>query len=399
MRGEECTNRIENEEFRIMKLFIWAGYISVSISLFLYSYTQVDLNLTLSQVSIWQTIQKSLQYIGYYERPLSTILYIGLVLVLFALYFFLLWLVKKKRIEHVDFWRLTSIVTLLLIFSYPAFSYDFFNYMFTAKTVLVYHKNPYEVIPLQFTGIEPWLTFMRWTHLPSAYTPLWILLTLPAYLFGFGYFLIIMWNVKILVGAFYLMSIWLIGKILKELEPGMKLLGMAIFAFNPLIIIETLISGHNDVVMMAFALVAMYLYITKKQLVSFFTLAVSVAAKLMTVFLIPLYVLKWNRYWALGLMLFGFLLVLTQREVLGWYWVWIVPFVALLPRRLDITILSAGVSLGLLLRYAPVLYFGHYNPPVRMIEGIVTIASVVGALLIILLLRLLNRTFYTYSAY
>ncbi len=366
-----------------MKKLLFISYIIISLGLFLYSYTQVDLNLTLSRVSVWQTIQKSFQHIGYYQRPLSMELYLLLLVLLFGLYFFLLWMIKVKRIQRKEFFGLILVTTLFLVFSYPAFSYDMFNYIFTAKTVLVYHKNPYAVIPLQFTGVEPMLAFMRWTHLPSAYTPFWILLTLPAYLFGFGYFLLIMWNIKLLVAAFYLISIWLVGKILDELDKHYSVLGMAIFAFNPLIIIETLVSGHNDVIMMTIALGAMYLYIKKKSVASFFVLALSVAVKLMTVFLIPAYVFKWNRYVILTLMLIGFIGVLSQREVLGWYWVWIMPFVALLPRRTDFVILASGVSLGLLLRYAPFLYLGHWDPPVPFIKDTVTLISIGVALLVI----------------
>ncbi|MCX6793869.1 MAG: hypothetical protein NTY06_02075, partial [Candidatus Gottesmanbacteria bacterium] len=163
-------------DFMGKKLFI--GYILASIGLFLYSYTQVDLSLTLSRVSIYQTLEKYFQHIGYFDRPLSTGLYLILVVVFFLLYGFFLVAARKKTISVRTFWWTVGILTAILIFSYPAFSYDFFNYMFTAKTVLLYHKNPYGVIPLQFTGVEPWLSFMRWTHLPSAYTPFWILLTL-----------------------------------------------------------------------------------------------------------------------------------------------------------------------------------------------------------------------------
>lgn len=370
---------------------VFVGYALFSLGLFLYSYTQVDLSLTLSRVSIWQTIQKVFQYVGYYQRPTSTAMYGVLLIVFFVLYFLLLQGIRKKYLSKTQFWKLVGVVTFFLVFSYPAFSYDMFNYMFTAKTVLVYHKNPYEVIPLQFTGVEPWLSFMHWTHLPSAYTPFWIFLTLPAYIFGFGFFLLILWNIKILVAVFYLAAIWLIGKILSMQDRENEILGMAIFALNPLILIETLVSGHNDVVMMTLALGAMYVYLKRASWTSFFVLAVSVAAKLMTIFLIPMYALKWNRHWALLLMVIGFLLVLTQREVLPWYWVWIVPFVALLPRRWDITVLSAGVSLGLLLRYAPFFYFGHWDAPVRTIEDLATIVSVIGAFFAVFIFHLYHK--------
>ncbi|MCX6792159.1 MAG: glycosyltransferase 87 family protein [Candidatus Gottesmanbacteria bacterium] len=344
------------------------AYSLASIALFLFSYTQVDLSLTLSRVNIYQFLEKGFQYIGYFDRPISTTLYLILVVVFFLLYGFFLTAVRKKTVSVSMFWRTVGIMTAILIFSYPAFSYDFFNYMFTAKTVLLYHKNPYTVIPLQFTGVEPWLSFMHWTHLPSAYTPFWILLTLPAYLLGFGYFLVIMWNIKMLVAAAYIITIIYIGKILAKLEPERKLMGMAIFAFNPLVIFETLVSGHNDMVMMAIVMIAYYLYLQKKRWASFFALSLSVAAKLMTIFIIPVFFVGWQRKLALWAMIIGFLLVASQREILGWYVVWLVPFYALLPSLEWALTVGTGLSLGLLLTYAPFLYMGNYDPPVQTLK-------------------------------
>ena len=65
-------------------------YILTIVFLFLYSFTQVDLNLTLSQFSLWQIAQKFFQHIGYFNRPLSTSFYIIIVLLLlgFIYYFY-----------------------------------------------------------------------------------------------------------------------------------------------------------------------------------------------------------------------------------------------------------------------------------------------------------------------
>ncbi len=376
-----------------MFFFILIGYLVTSLTLFFYSYTQVDLSLTLSQISVWQTIQKSFQYIGYYQRPLSTWLYLAILLLLYSFYGFLLLAVKKKRINVHQLWKIIFVVAVILTFSYPAFSYDIFNYMFDAKTVLVYHKIPYMVIPQQFTGVEPWLSFLHWTHVPSIFSPFWIVLTLLPYLLGFGYFLLILWNIKILLAFCYLLSVWAIGAILRSVEKGYDVMGMAIFALNPLIIIESLVSGHNDVVMMAFALVAFVFSINKNVFGSFFFLATSIATKLVTAMLLPLYVLQWRRGVALLLMtggLVGFL-SFTHREIQPWYWLWVMPFIAILPRRFNLVILSGGVSLGLLLRYAPFLYFGHWNPPVPFIKDGATFISIGGAFLVVGILQALKH--------
>jgi hypothetical protein len=349
------------------------AYFFAAFLLFLYSFTQVDLNLTLSKAGIIQTVQKSFQYIGYFVRPVSAILFLGVLGIFFGLYAWIIHQARKGELTKRQIWGIVGVVFVVLILSYPAFSYDIFNYMFTAKTVLVYHKNPYTVIPLSFAGFEPWLSFMRWTHLPSAYAPAWILLTLPAYILGFGYLLPVLWNIKILVGLFYLLSVYILSKILQHKDDHLSVTGMAIYALNPLVIIECLVSAHNDVVMMALALLGLYLFYKKRVFSSILTLAVSVAMKLMSVTLYPVYFFRGSRVLSLFFMLAALLAVVSQREILAWYWVWIMPFIALLPRYRTLTIFGAAVSLGLLLRYAPYLYYGNWDAPVPAIKSWVTL--------------------------
>lgn len=364
----------------------------ISAGLFvLYSYTQIDLSLTLSRAGFLQELQAYFQHIGFFNRPLSTVFYIGLLLLFFSMYAYMLIRAYKKSVKLREFQLIIVILSVVTLFAYPAFSYDFFNYLFTAKTLLIYHKNPYMVIPLQFSGIDPWLSFMHWTHLPSAYTPLWILSTIVPYLFGFGYLILLIWNLKVYLTISYIAAVYGIGKILEKSDKNSAITGMIIFGLNPLIITECLISPHNDIVMMAIAIWAIILYEKKQKLASWFVLSLSVAMKLMTIFLIPAFFYRWNKKLSLVCMLLGFIAVLTQREVLSWYWVWILPFIALIPEAKNFTIMSFGISLGLLLRYAPFIYFGHWDPPVSMLKTYVTVAPVIGALLWVSVRKILRR--------
>ena len=344
------------------------GYVLAGLALFLFSYTQVDLSLTLSQASLFQWVEKTFQYVGYFERPIATTWFVGVVILYVLLYGTILLVVRKFGMTLKNLWVIIFLTAGLLLLSYPALSYDIFNYMFTAKTVLFYHQNPYLVTPLQFTGVEPWLSFMHWTHLPSAYTPIWIMITLPFYLLGFGYFLLTLWNFKLIAAIFYLITTWYIKKILDLKDKKNTVLAVAIFALNPVVIFEILVSAHNDIVMMALAMMSLYYFMIKKRTLSYLLLAFSVAAKLITIFLYPVIVFGYKRIWALIAMCIGLALVLTQRAILPWYWVWVVPFVALLPDKKQFIIMSTGVSMGLLLSYAPFFYFGNWNPPVPTIE-------------------------------
>ncbi len=360
------------------------GYAIASVALFLYSFTQVDLSLTLSSSSWLQTIQKSFQYVGFFERPASTALFVGIIGFWFALYALALRRAHQGLLGLFSIWKIVGVVTILLILSYPAFSYDLFNYIFTAKTVLVYHKNPYEIIPLQFAGIDPLVAVMRWTHLPSAYTPAWILLTLPAYLLGFGKMVFVIWNLKLLVALFYLLAVRGVQKVLEKVDPARTPLGVAIFALNPLVIIESLVSAHNDVAMMAIAMWALVFFLQKRRLASWFVLALSVGMKLMTITLAPVMLLFDNkifhwRKWSLVAIMIGFFIVLSRREPLPWYGLWFMPFVALLPSKRWLTVLFGAYTYALLLRYAPYLYYGNWNAPVPMLKWWVTIVPVVLA--------------------
>lgn len=367
---------------------IFLGYGIASIAIFLYSYTQVDLSLTLSSSGFLQTIQKSFQYIGFYQRPISTTIFVGIVVFWFLLYAMGLRAAGKGALSLGHLWKVVGAVTILLVFSYPAFSYDLFNYIFTAKTVLVYHKNPYEVIPLQFAGIDPLISVMRWTHLPSAYTPIWILFTLPAYLLGFGKFLLIVWNLKILVVLFYLLAVKGVSRVLSVIEPKKAVLGTAIFALNPLIIIESLVSAHNDIVMMAIAVWAIVLFLEKKRMASWIMLSFSIAIKLMTITLVPVFFLAMHRMRIFSIisMFVGFVIVLSQREPLPWYWVWLMPLIAFLPSKKWLTTIAGWYSLALLLRYAPYLYYGNWNAPVPILKWWVTLVPV-GISFVVLFLQ------------
>ena len=367
------------------------GYALVGALLLGYSYTQVDLGLTLTNASIARSIQTWFQHIGYFDRPLSTGIFISLMVVLFVLYGTIVKVIHDKKLTAKEVWICIGALVVTTIFAYPAFSYDFFNYLFTAKTVLIYHKNPYLVTPLQFAGVDPWLSFMHWTHLASAYTPLWIIVTLVPFFLGFGYFLPLIWNLKIVIAAAYILAAIGIGKILEKEDSERKLLGVAIFALNPLIIIECLVSPHNDILMMAMAIWAIVLYQNKKKWLSWLLLSGSVAMKLMTIFLIPAFFVGWKRRITLSCIVIGFLVVLTQREALSWYWVWIVPFVALVPDIGAFLVISTGVSLGLLLQYAPFLYFGDWNNPVPTIKIWVLWVPIVISIIIALVLEVKKK--------
>src|SRR5579859_1218874 len=250
-----------------MRKLVAILYLVVVFSLFLYSYTQVDLSLTLSRTSIYQSIEKFFQHIGFYQRPFSAILYGIILLLLFGFYLIFLRWANKKVLSRSYIWMLIIVTTLLVTFSYNAFSYDLFNYIFDAKIITHYHQNPWIHKALDYPG-DPMLSFMRWTHRTYPYGPAWLVMTIPLSFIGFQFFLLTFFLFKVLMASCFLGSVYYLSKILQKIRREEEVFGMVLFALNPLVIIESLVSAHNDIAMIFFALVAFYFLINKKHVLA-----------------------------------------------------------------------------------------------------------------------------------
>ena len=367
-------------------------YVLTIIFLFLYSFTQVDLNLTLSQFSLWQITQKFFQQIGYFNRPLSTSFYILIVLLFFLFYFSFLYLASKNKIEKNQIWFLTIISTIILSFSYNAFSYDLFNYIFDAKIITHYGQNPYLHKALDFPT-DPMLNFMRWTHRTYPYGPSWLILTVPLSFIGFNFFLPTFFLFKFLSSLSFLGTAYFISKILKKISPKNELYGLTLFVFNPLIIIEVLVSSHNDLPMIFFAVLSLHLLINKKYFTSVLSLLFSIGIKFATFFLLPIFLyplftknknqINWAKIlnYIIPLMTVSLVLVVIRTNFQPWYLLYIVPFTPFLKDRYYALIVSIVFPFFALAEYIPFLYEGDWNPP---IPNVLFLLTALGAFLSII---------------
>ncbi len=270
-----------------IKLLI-LSYIAVIVALFLYTFTQVDLSLTFSQSSIFQTAEKFMQNIGFFQRPLSAAIFGIITAILFIYYLLFLYLSRKGVIKYFHLKLIIPIVVIILGLSYNAFSYDLFNYIFDAKIITFYHQNPYFHAPIDFTG-DPMLNFMRWTHRFYPYGPSWLILTLPLSFVSLNIFIVNFFLFKGLIALTFLGSCYLIYKISEIIFPKDKVFNTLFFALNPLVLFEGLVSVHNDFPLIFFALLAFYLYFKKRKIGSFLSLFFSIGIKYASVILIPVF--------------------------------------------------------------------------------------------------------------
>lgn len=347
------------------------------IGLFFYSFTQVDLGLALTRFPQLFSIQRSFQQIGYFNRPLSSLLYVLILILLFTSYLLLLSLIRNNKINRKQFWKLIILTTALLTFSYNAFSHDLFNYIFDAKIFTLYGENPYMHKALDFPG-DPMLSFMRWTHRTYPYGPVWLVVTIPLSYLGFQIFILTFFLFKILTSISYVASVYLVWKIAGKIDSKYALLSAGFFAFNPLILVEGLVSSHLDIFMVFMALISLYFIIHKRYLLTLVFLALSIGIKFATVFLLPVFLavlvlqymkekVPWNTVFLASLTCLG-LSVLAASQKSGnfqpWYLLVLLPFSALLVRNKYIFWATSVMSFGTLFTYVPYLYLGHWDKPV-----------------------------------
>lgn len=374
-----------------MQKFLIIGWIFAAFLLLAYSFTQVDLSLTLSQLSIWQVIQKSFQQIGYFNRSLSTFIFLSIVGLMFALYSFTLVQIEKKNINRKYLFGIILAISGILFFSYNAFSYDLFNYIFDSRVFTFYFQNPYFHKALDFPD-DPMLSFMHWTHRYYPYGPIWLLITIPISFIGFGYFLLTFYLFKLLSMFAFILSSFLIGRIAKKLEVN-ELFAIAVFALNPLVIIESLVSSHNDIVMIPFALLSVLVFFERKFIRSFVWFLVSVGVKFATIFMLPAFFAKKflnvdnsKFFIILSVSMIGALVFATYRTTFQpWYLLFVLPFSAFISEKKYVLIPTFVISAAALLQYAPYLYLGNWDPPIPTYLNLIMITSIViSAALVIL---------------
>lgn len=348
------------------------AFYAVTISaLTIASWGFVDSNAPLPKIA-------AIQPLLYGKTIYPTAWYIATIVILFCWYAWVLHSVKKGMLSATIIWLLIFLTIVLLSFSYPAFSNDIFNYIATAKMTFFYRENPYIVMPIDIPN-EPMLAFLHAANKVALYGPVWILLSAIPYVLGMGNLLATMWAFKLFVAGWYLFLCALIW-----IESGRKPWALAFFGLNPLVTISTLVDGHNDVVMMGFALLSLIAVKRRRVFVGTLLLLASIFIKGATVFLLPVLLApKRTWYWASMAMYAMVLLSPIREEIYAWYFIWPLPFLALAEKQTLLHAASYGFSFGLMLRVAPFLYTRSWAGITPIIKKIVTfVPPLISALVV-----------------
>lgn len=407
------------------KSISWLLLCILSLGWFFWSFILTDRSLLYSSSTLFLNFQNFFWQFAD-ARLLQTGIYTALVISLFIGYLYLSRRQKPITLSHVVI--PLTLFYLLFTLSNPALSYDLFNYMFDAKLIIHYHLDPHLVSAIAFEHSDDWVRFMRNTFFPTTYGYVWTLLSLIPYMFGVGKLLLTFISFKLfmLCGLILLFFVQRFIFLKDRLSSSKNALSsLALFFFCPLVVIESLSSGHNDVWMMVLAFVSLALLVpsntffgiarqkwTLKKLVllglrvclSFALLYASTQVKRSTVLLLPTWGLfltgimlnvlsvkenirricvRLGYWWAdmSAVLLFIPLFSGLSRQFHPWYLIWSLSFLPFVKSRI-LKIFLISFSLTSQLRYIPVLYMGQYSNSIELVQKAITWSAIPIGLLV-----------------
>ncbi|MBV9280267.1 MAG: DUF2029 domain-containing protein [Chloroflexi bacterium] len=224
-----------------------------------------------------------------YSRP-AFVAFLACISLLFALLALAFWLCRGadgSALPVVLAFGVLFVATLTLV--YPITSTDMFSYINQSKILVHYHRNPLVTPPAAFPADPQMYRAPTWRTFPAPYGPLGILLdAVPTVLTG-GNVLASLILLKLQFSAIALGCAATVYVVLRRLQPAHALTGAVVVAWNPLVLLETSLNGHNDVAMMLLVLLALLALARERTTIGVVLLTLSALIKYTSILLLPLF--------------------------------------------------------------------------------------------------------------
>ncbi|HEU4329277.1 MAG TPA: glycosyltransferase 87 family protein [Roseiflexaceae bacterium] len=186
----------------------------------------------------------------------------------------------------------TTLFGLPLLITPFLLSSDIFSYIVYGRLGAVHGLNP-TVTPPSVVPSEPFLAFLpHWHDTPSIYGPLWNVLgaalaLLAQWLGGAVWLTLLLFKLQAL--GLHLACAALVWSIAGRWWPEQRAWAAALYAWNPLALIETAGSAHNDILMVALLLLGVWLAQRNRWRAATLAFALAALAKYFAVLVLPVY--------------------------------------------------------------------------------------------------------------
>lgn len=190
-------------------------------------------------------------------------------------------------------------------------SQDIFSYIIYARMAIIYGLNPLTTLPTAI-HTDPVFQHLYWKDQPSAYGPTWVYISSLLQLLTSGVnsiaaMVLALRLLGLLAHLWSTLLIWSIGGHLQgrfdgQFSPQQRIQATLAFAWNPLLLFEACVNGHNDSVLLLFVLLALWFLVretvltSRSYLLAAITLALATCLKVNIILLIPgLLLFLWAR--------------------------------------------------------------------------------------------------------
>ena len=175
-----------------------------------------------------------------------------------------------------------------LVWLYPITANDLFRYVLRGRVWAVYGESPMLVPPNAFPD-DPYIAFAgEFGHWVSGYGPLWEIVVQAPLRLGATDMVAGSIGLKLIAMLSYLFCSILIGWFAIP-EKSTSLAALTFFAWNPLVLMQGIGNGHNDMVFMALMVLGIILWQRKIWWAAALILTLSVMAKASAILLIPFF--------------------------------------------------------------------------------------------------------------
>ncbi len=201
---------------------------------------------------------------------------------LWLIYLPLIWKLRGRQIDYRLVLTGAIMIGMMAVIIPPFFSTDPFSYAMYARFETIYHANPYLATARSVAPGDPLIPYLYWRDIPSPYGPLWTLMSQAIIGGGDRQPLEMILRFKLVAFAFTLLDGWLIYSFVRRRWPEQAGWCYLAFAWNPMVLIEGIIIGHNDVIILAVMLGSAHLLTRRRPIATVAGLTASALIKYST---------------------------------------------------------------------------------------------------------------------
>ena len=202
-----------------------------------------------------------------------------------ALWLIYLWLIWRLHATTINLrWVAGGAIglSLLAVLIPPLFSTDVFSYAMFGRLAGVYDLNPYLSTANNAARADPLMPYLYWRNIASPYGPGWSLVSWVIAHGASATPFVLVVRFKLIALCAVLVNGALIHHLVRVRWPKQASWAYLAFAWNPLVLIDGIVVGHNDILILLLVLISAELVLRTRPVWAMVGLAASVLIKYST---------------------------------------------------------------------------------------------------------------------